>query len=56
MRFSRYVQLDQVCCTLMEAAEYAQGHDDSELCTELMENGVQMLNEFETFLLQHQSD
>lgn len=56
MRFSRYVQLDQVCCTLMEAAEYVQGHDDSELCKELMENGVQMLNEFETFLLQHQSD
>lgn len=56
MRFSRYVQLDQVCCTLMKAAEYVQGHDDSELCKELMENGVQMLNEFETFLLQHQSD
>lgn len=56
MRFSRYVQLNQVCCTLMEAAKYVQDHEDSELCQELIENGVQLLNEFEMLLVQHQSD
>ena len=56
MRFSRYVQLDQVCCTLMEAVDYIQGHDDSDLCRELLNNGAQMLRDFYTVLMQFQSD
>ena len=56
MRFSRYVQLDQVCCTLMEAVDYIQGHDDSDLCQELLDNGTQMLQEFYAVLMQYRSD
>lgn len=56
MRFSRYVQLNQVCCTLMEAVDYIQGHDDSDLCQELLDNGTQMLQEFYAVLMQYQSD
>ena len=56
MRFSRYVQLDQVCCTLMEAVDYIQGHDDSDLCRELLNNGAQMFRDFYTILMQFQSD
>lgn len=56
MRFSRYVQLDQVCRTLLEAVDYIQGHDDSDLCQELLNNGAQMLRDFYTVLMQFQSD
>ena len=56
MRFSRYVQLDQVCCTLMEAVDYIQGHDDSDLCRELLNNETQMFRDFYTILMQFQSD
>ena len=56
MRFSRYVQLDQVCCTLMEAVDYIQGQDDSNLCRELLDHGTQMLQEFHAVLMQYQSD
>lgn len=56
MRFSRYVQLDQVCRTLLEAVDYIQGHDDSDLCQELLDNGTQMLQEFQAVLMQYQSD
>ena len=56
MRFSRYVQLDQVCRTLLEAVDYIQGHDDSDLCQELLDNGTQMLQEFYAVLMQYRSD
>ena len=54
MRFSRYVQLDQVCRTLLEAVDYIQGHDDSDLCQELLDHGTQMLQEFQAVLMQYQ--
>ena len=56
MRFSRYVQLDQVCCTLMEAVDYIQGNDDSDLCRELLDHGTQMLQDFYAILMQYQPD
>lgn len=56
MRYSRYVQLDQVCCTLIEAAQYVQNNDQSDLRQELIANGAQMLQEFAGVLRQVQPD
>lgn len=56
MRFSRYVQLNQVCGTLIEAVNYVQSHEDSELCQELMKNGTIMLQSLLEIIEQHQAD
>lgn len=56
MRFSRLVQMDEVCRTLMEAAAYIYANGDSELCQELVQSGTQMLGQIETILNQVKSD
>lgn len=56
MRFSRLVQLNQVCRTLEEAADYIRTCDDKAICQELIQNGTQMLEEFYQLLYQVRSD
>lgn len=56
MRFSRLVQLDEVCRTLTEAAEYIHSSGNSELCQDLIQSGAQMFGQIETILRQAQPD
>lgn len=56
MRFSRLVQLEQVCRTLAEAAEYVCDHYNSALCEDLIQNGAQMLEQIDGILRQVESD
>lgn len=56
MRLSRLAQLDEVCRTLQEAAEYIQENENLPLCQELVQNGIQMLEQIDDILQQHQAD
>lgn len=56
MRFSRLVQLDNVCRTLQEAAEYIQENGDLPLCQDLLQNGIQLLDQISGLLRQHRMD
>lgn len=56
MRFSRLVQLNQVCGTLIEAADYIQTCCEETLCEELLQNGIQLLDQFHDLLYQARSD
>lgn len=56
MRFSRLVQLVQVCQTVREAAEYIQKGEHPSIIQDLLQNGKKMLEEMKEFLYQYQSD
>ena len=56
MRFSRLVQLVQVCQTVREAAEYNQKLEHPSINQDLLQNGKKMLEEMKEFLYQYQSD